>query len=686
MLEKFSTESQKVIASAESISYDLSYSSIGLEHLLLAILRVPEILLTMELRKYKVTFKNLLSEIKEMFPIKEHDLFFMEYTLELKSVFEDSIMMSKEYKEDKVSVNCLCISLIKNMQGVCLDILNKYKVSRNDILSTLVFQQKKHTELDKIIDLHNLAELKKDPLVGREKELEQLIMALKRRNKPNALIVGAPGVGKTALVEELAKRLKNNEIKGLEGKIIYELDISSVVGGTKYRGEFEEKMKKIIRQVKEDGNAILFIDEIHNIIKAGGAEGAIDASNILKPYLSRGEIQVIGATTTDEYHKIFEKDKALNRRFQLIKMEPSTKEETLEILFKLRPIYEDHYKITIDDSLIELVVDLSATHLPHLSFPDKAIDILDNACVSVTGELFKSDIVKVMENYYNITIDEATKSKQVFEALKDAIYGQDEALLAIYNNLLRVEKGFYDKSKPLLSLFFVGPSGVGKTETAKIIAREFLKSEEAFIKLDMALYQDTISLNKLIGSPPGYSGFDEIPSFVTKMKTHPHAVVLLDEMEKAHVDVCDLFLNILDEGYFYDAHGEKIDCKNAIFIMTSNLGFSIDSHKKSPYDLTTKEDLKKDVYKMLSHHFRLELLNRIDEIISFSYIDESAQMMMLNKYLNEFKIGLSMEQSLELDNIKIDKLELERFGIRYVKRVVLKKMTELLNDMEKQGN
>ena len=403
-------------------------------------------------------------------------------------------------------------------------------------------------------------------------------MALKRRNKPNAILVGNPGVGKTAIVEELAQLLSKNKIPGLEGKRIYELDISSVVGGTKYRGEFEEKLKKIIKNVSDDGNAIIFIDEIHNIIKAGGAEGAIDASNILKPYLSRGDIQIIGATTVDEYHTIFEKDKALNRRFQIIYVDPSNKDETLNILNTLKPIYEDYYKLKIADNLTNYIVEIAEEFIPNMSFPDKAIDILDNSCVLAKNELTKENINKMVEKTYNVSISKDKKALLIKEKLEEEILGQNSAIEKIYKEMLKIEFGLVEEDKPLTTMLFVGPSGVGKTQSARIIAKEYYKVKDCFIKLDMATYKDVTSLNKLIGSAPGYSNHDEMPAFIKKIKMHPNSLVLLDEIDKMASDYkgdpTSAMLEVLDpeqNSMFSDNYIEEpYDLSQVLFIATAN--------------------------------------------------------------------------------------------------------------------
>ncbi len=682
MLEKFSIESQKMIAVAESLAFDLSSSFIGKEHLFLAFLKARDSLLSTLLLPYGITYEVFLKELKKK--RKEEDVYFMEYTTSFKVLLERAVQKAKENKEERVSLESLAYVLVEDNEGMVSDFLTNNKVKKKEMMAQMAKAMKKHSELENIIDLHELSKTKKDPLIGREKELDQLIRALIRRNKPNALLVGAPGIGKTAIVEELAYLLSLNKVKGLENKRIYELDLSSVVGGTKYRGEFEEKLKKIIRKVKEDGNAILFIDEIHNIIKAGGAEGAIDASNILKPYLSRGEIQLIGATTTDEYHATIAKDKALSRRFQLIKVDPSTASETEKILQSLVPIYESYYQIKIPRNLVHFIVDLADEYLPARSFPDKAIDILDNSSVIANKTLTRENIVRTMESFYNVTIDIQNKAIFTKNELDRKLIGQKSAIMKIYRWLRLLENGARLPSHPLLVLFFAGPSGVGKSEASKIIAECFLKNKEAFIRLDMASYQDSPSLNKLIGSAPGYSGYDSKPTFIKRIQAHPNAVVLLDEIDKAHVDVCDFFLSIFDEGYFYDATQEKVDCSNIIFIMTSNQGFGKEESFSRRMHFHV-ENGNEDIYTKLSSQFRLEFLNRLDDIILFDYFDEEAKKQLIHQYLMLYQEAQSMEIAKEIheEDVHINDTDLARFGARYVRRAVIQSISELLDEKEK---
>mgnify|MGYP004661038795 FL=1 len=684
MLEKFSLEAQRIISSAESLSFDLSHTSIGCEHFLLAILKIPDNILTIALKKYRITFKSVISDIKAFDSIKKNDIFFMEYDDNFKKLIDDSQKESREFKEDKVSVNVMEIVFLKNLNGICREIFINNKVDINMLLAMVIKNQRRHSELDRIIDLHDLSNIKKDPLIGRSNELQQLVMALKRRNKPNAILVGNPGVGKTAIVEELAQLLSKNKIPGLEGKRIYELDISSVVGGTKYRGEFEEKLKKIIKNVSDDGNAIIFIDEIHNIIKAGGAEGAIDASNILKPYLSRGDIQIIGATTVDEYHTIFEKDKALNRRFQIIYVDPSNKDETLNILNTLKPIYEDYYKLKIADNLTNYIVEVAEEFIPNMSFPDKAIDILDNSCVLAKNELTKENINKMVEKTYNVSISKDKKALLIKEKLEEEILGQNSAIEKIYKEMLKIELGLIEEDKPLTTMLFVGPSGVGKTQSARIIAKEYYKVKDCFIKLDMATYKDVTSLNKLIGSAPGYSNHDEMPAFIKKIKMHPNSLVLLDEIDKACIDVQDFFLNIFDEGYFIDTKNNIIDCKNVIFIMTCNAApinpISTNKFRLDSNDVKQKNNF--DNGNALENIFRPELLNRINLIVNFDYLDENVAVQIYNKYLDKasYKYETTLIHNMKLD---VDLKKLKRYGARYIKKLALDNMLEALSATNK---
>lgn len=657
-MEKYSLETQKIISCGENYAFTFGHSLVGSEHILLAFLK-NDCLLTRELKNYKVTFENIYKKVKSIYPSHDGEPLYMEYTLELKSLLENALIISRQYHEDKLSINSLSIALLIYENSLAVDLLKKMKVDIKSISQNIQKKMAKRSELDSIPDLHNLSDLPCDPLIGRESEMNQLINALSRRNKPNAILVGEPGVGKTAIVEELAKRLKNNEIPSLKNKVIYELDLASTVGGTKYRGEFEEKVKKILKKVIEDGNCILFIDEIHNVIKAGGAEGAIDASNILKPYLSRNEIQIIGATTEDEFQTVFEKDKALKRRFQVIKVAQSSLEETKEILYRVKSLYEQHYSLSIDNDVIDYIVELTAMCLPNYYFPDKALDVLDNACVVSHGTLSKETVDKTIELYYKISVNSHSRSKVVSNKISQKISGQLRAVNKIIKNLSMIDNNIYDKDKPMLSLLFIGPSGVGKTEISKIIGETYF-SEENIIYLDMSSYQEVGSLTKLIG----YSSQEGNPKLVRELKAHPKSLIILDEIEKANNEVLDFFLQILDQGFFDSSKGEKIDCRSAMIIMTSNYGF--DSSLSFKLNLKDRDVTDEYIYKKLQNRFRFEFLSRIDDIIVFDFLDLETQKSIAQNYLNNFSCEFEFA---DLDDILIhSKEDYEKYGARLIKK------------------
>lgn len=668
-MEKYSTEAQKIISISENLAFNFGHSLVSSDHLLLSLAKHDNIL-SRELKKNKITYDLIYKKVQSLFPTHDTDPLYMEYTFELKRIIDNASLISKQYHENNISVNALIVSLLSEKNSAC-SILQKLKIDTSKLCQIIQNNIVKKSELDSISDLHKLSEVEHDPLIGRENELLQLINALSRRNKPNAILVGEPGVGKTAIVEELARLLKENKVPKLKNKSIYELDLASTVGGTKYRGEFEEKIKKIIKKVIEDGNCILFIDEIHNIIKAGGAEGAIDASNILKPYLSRNQIQVIGATTEDEFQTIFEKDKALKRRFQVIKMEPSTLIETKQILLHNKSLYEKHYDITISDELLSYIVDITSLYLPNLFFPDKALDVLDNSCVIAKNKLTKLDINKTIETYYKINVNLSSKREVVLNKIKEKISGQETAIEKIMNSLSLIDHAIYDKDKPILNLLFLGPSGVGKTEISKIIGEVYF-SKENIIYLDMSSYQELNAINKLIG----FSSQDNNTKLVRELKSHPKSLIILDEIEKANTEVLDFFLQIFDQGFFDSIKGERIDCRNAMIIMTSNYGFDNDLNFRMNID---KEKINEEfILKKLQNKFRFEFLSRIDDIIIFDFLNENTKNTIAQNYLKS--LPLTFEISDFNDVLIHTDEEYNKYGARLIKRdckrAILKKFKE----------
>ncbi len=689
MLNKFQDKAQKIIALAESIAFDLGQSSVGTEHLLLAVLKTKDVKLRQCLEKEGITFDEIKDEVIALFGKKSNKPFYMEYTLSFKHVLENALLLSKKKNEEKVSVDILCVSLLECNDSVAGEILQKYTDKLSNITDEIKKQIKRSSELDSLFDLTNLNQkaMKNVPiLIHREKEINALIEILLRKQKQNAIVIGEPGVGKTALVEYLAHLININKVpSSLKDKNIYELDISSIIAGTKYRGEFEEKLKKILKKVKDDKNAIIFIDEIHNIIGAGGAEGAIDASNIIKPYLSRGDICCIGATTYDEYVKLFEKEKALERRFQVIRLDEPTITETMDILMALREGFTKYHKLKISDSIIKELVMLCHQYVFDRHFPDKAIDILDMSCVrcknQLKNELTKEVIIDVIESNYNVKIEIANKAKALQESLNEVLLGQEKAIQNICNHIRYIELGMNDVNRPLGVFLFVGATGVGKTETAKQIAKYYFGSENKYIKLDMSEYNEASCVTKLIGSPPGYVGFEKQSLLVDHIRNHPHSVVVLDEVEKAHRDILDVFLNVFDEGYFYDANKRKIDFTNSIIIMTSNLGFSEEMFHKNKLGYVNNLMNQEDIMNVISKHFRPEFINRMDDIIYFDTLSNDVCKKLIHRYIEEYQHKINLEiavENIEMNTLKDD--ESLRYGARGIKRKVKK---EILNQIEK---
>ena len=613
MLTQFHEKAQKAIVIAESIAFDLGHSSVGSEHLLLSLLKMKDSPFSKILKAYHVDDEMIYEDIVRLFGEKDIQPFYMEYSEVVKKILEDAMSMSEAKKEAKVSLNTLSIALLMQKESVAVELLNKYHVPFDDVKKELSEEKSLLHELDLIHELTNFNNLVKKQerlMIGRDKELEQLFLTLCKKEKNNALLIGKAGVGKTALVEKLALKINSHEVPtALKNKVIYELSLSSIVAGTKYRGEFEEKFKKIIDKVIQAKDAILFIDEIHNLIGAGGAEGAIDASNILKPYLARKDLTIIGATTIEEYYKYFEKDKAMNRRFAVIKLNENTIEETFDILKGLKTQYEDYHHIHIPEERLQDVIDLCDQYLIQRVFPDKALDVLDLACVKAVflekHELEKHDIEKVIEEITGMNILDTFSYQHLIKQMKEEIIGQDQAIATMIESLESLSQ-YPHPQKPSGIYLLVGHSGIGKTQTAKVLAKLLNRH---FIKLDMSEYSEPSSVSKIIGSPPGYIGYDDHSSLLHEIILHPNSVLLLDEIEKAHPQVMHLFLQVFDEGILKDNHHHKITFKDTLIIMTSNLS---SSHQASLG--FKKQDFSKE---SLKESFSQEFMNRIDEIIPY---------------------------------------------------------------------
>ena len=526
-------------------------------------------------------------------------------------------------------------------------------------------QKLKTPSLDKYSrDLTRLArENAFDPVIGREKEIRRVIQILSRRMKNNPCLIGDAGVGKTAIAEGIAQKIVSGEVpENLRNKRLCSLDLSLMVAGTKYRGDFEERIKTIIDEVIKSSNIILFIDEVHTIVGAGAAEGAIDASNILKPQLARGEFQLIGATTTEEYRRTIEKEAALERRFQSVKVEEPSPETAKEILCGLRERYEKFHKIKISDSAIDAAVRFSVRYLPEKRLPDKAIDLIDEACSRKAIEnvysrensgrtIFEEDIAEVISlatgiSAGRITEDESRHLLILEEELHKRVAGQDKAVSTVAKAIRRNRAGLRDPKKPIGCFLFTGPAGVGKTELSKALAEELFCDEKALIRFDMSEYSDRASVNKLIGSPPGYVGYEDSGKLTEAVRRRPYSVVLFDEIEKADAGVYNLFLQMMDDGMLTDSHGVRVDFTNCVIIMTSNigaeyigkganLGFSfLGENGKNEFN-------GKAVFGEMKKVFRPEFINRIDETVVFERLDDSAARKIAGKYYGKLQKRLS---------------------------------------------
>lgn len=594
LLREFDEQAQKAIVVAESLSFDFGHQNVGSEHLLLSLLKIHDNQLKRLLQKYDVNDAVVEEDIKRLFGTNDDQPFYMEYSQSVKRILERSIEYAKDKNQDQVTLNILIISLLKEKESVAYEILQKYHVDVEEVIYLLQEKSAFGTPLDQIPTLVNInkkVKTKKYKIIGRENEIDQVCTILSKKEKNNVLIIGEAGVGKSALVEKLAMMINQGKVvDSLKNKIIYELSLSSLVAGTKYRGEFEEKFKKIIDKVKDLDNVIIFIDEIHNVIGAGGAEGAIDASNILKPYLARKDMTVVGATTIDEYYKHFEKDHAMNRRFSIVTLKENTKEETLEILKGIKGYYESYHQIKIDNVLLKELIELVDCHIKNRTYPDKAIDILDLSCVKAKfyheKELTKNRIVETIEKYLNITIHHQMDYQKLEKQLNKDILGQEKGIHQMIET-------FQHKQLPI-SFFIYGPTSCGKTLTAKSLAK-YLNYH--YLKLDMNQYQESHSLYKLLET------YHEKPSLLlSTLQSYPHTVLLLDHIDQACEEIIHLFSQILDDGYYEDQAKRKISFENVVFIMSQTctsrccMGF-----KKSRQT------------KYLKH----ELFDKVDQIIEY---------------------------------------------------------------------
>ncbi|MCX8094877.1 MAG: AAA family ATPase [Caldisericia bacterium] len=694
---EFTGEAEEVILESQNIATELGEEEIKTEHLLLALLRKSDYIKNL-LFDLNIDLKELETEVLSTMKKKDKKTKEISLSPRVKRVIDLAQKEASGLGSDYIGPEHLLLGLIEEGEGIAGRILKDKGLSRDRILSYLEKRDRKFKErrysktttLDQFSrDLTKLAkEGKLDPVIGREKEITRTLRILSRRTKNNPVLIGEPGVGKTAIVEGIAQRIVQGKVPDiLKDKRVVALDIPAIIAGTKYRGEFEERLKKILDEIRESqGEIIVFIDELHTVVGAGGAEGAVDASNILKPALARGEMQCIGATTINEYRKYIEKDPALERRFQPVLVSEPTVEETIEILKGLRDKYEAYHGVKITDEAIVQAATLSDKYITDRFLPDKAIDLIDEAASKVKfdekkepddlkkiedelkkvvrekeakikaedyekaaklkkledelkkklEELKKNwnkekgskvpvvtgeDIAQVVSEWTNIPVtklveEEISKLKRMEEHLHKRIIGQEEAIRAVSEAIRRARAGLKDPNKPIGSFLFLGPTGVGKTELAKTLAEFLFGDENAMIRLDMSEFMEKHTVSKLIGAPPGYVGYEEGGQLTELVRRRPYSVILLDEIEKAHPDVFNILLQILDDGRLTDSKGRTVDFKNTIIIMTSNLGSDI-LLKVDPNDKENFEKAKNEVLNLLKYKFRPEFLNRIDEIIVF---------------------------------------------------------------------
>ncbi|UOF91854.1 ATP-dependent Clp protease ATP-binding subunit [Fodinisporobacter ferrooxydans] len=776
MFGRFTERAQKVLALAQEEAARLNHAGVGTEHILLGLVREGGGIAAKALVSLGLSTEKVQKEVEKIIGRGQGTANSMAYTPRAKKVIELSIDEARKLGHNYVGTEHILLGLIREGEGVAARVLSNLGVSlnkaRQQVLQLLGGdaheagahpQQAANTPtLDGLArDLTQMArDGKLDPVIGRQKEIERVIQVLSRRTKNNPVLIGEPGVGKTAIAEGLAQKIVNNEIpETLRNKRVMVLDMGTVVAGTKYRGEFEDRLKKIMDEIRQAGNIILFIDELHTLIGAGGAEGAIDASNILKPALARGELQCIGATTLDEYRKHIEKDAALERRFQPITVDQPSPDEAVQILHGLRDRYEAHHRIKILDEALEAAVRLSDRYITDRFLPDKAIDLIDEAASRVRLRTFTAppnlkeleerlaevrsekesavqsqefekaaslrdqeqkirqdldtrttewkqkqvrtdsvvtaeDIAEIVSSWTGIPVkklaeEETERLLNMESILHNRVIGQQEAVEAVSRAVRRARAGLKDPKRPIGSFIFLGPTGVGKTELARALAESLFGDENAMVRIDMSEYMERHSTARLVGAPPGYVGYDEGGQLTEKIRRKPYSVVLFDEIEKAHPEVFNVLLQVLDDGRLTDSKGRTVDFRNTVIIMTSNVGAQT-IRKGGPLGFTTSKeheytDMKDKVMDELKKQFRPEFLNRIDEVIVFhplsqEHIYEIVDLMAneLRKRLKEAQIDfiLTEEAKAFLSKEGYD----QAYGARPLKRAIQRHIEDRLSE------
>ncbi|RGH39005.1 ATP-dependent Clp protease ATP-binding subunit [Firmicutes bacterium AM41-5BH] len=786
---KFTQQAQHAISNAEKAAKKLNHPYVGTEHLLLGLRQEFASVAGQVLAGHGVDEEKLLKLMDELVaPNKKTEKRQKpKESPRFQYILEDSAREAAHFHMDIVGTEHILVAIIRDLDCVAAKMLITLNVSLQKMMQDIfvaagIDPKAYQDELQDGLrgnggaveqfckDLTAEAEEGKlDPIIGREEEIFRLMQVLSRRTKNNPCLVGEPGVGKTAILEGLAQRIASGIVpETMKRKRIYTLDLPGLIAGSKYRGEFEERMKGLISEVEADGDIILFLDELHTMIGAGGAEGAIDASSILKPALARGELQLIGATTIAEYRKYIEKDAALERRFQPITVEKPSKEQCLDILKGIQPKYEAHHKVKLTEEALKAAVELSERYITDRNLPDKAIDVLDEACahVSLTGykvpahlteiedekkqlglqkervikegdfeeaskiqkkqqelekkiestrkrfdkkmasnnpEVSVEDIAAIVSSWSKIPVQKLQQSdtqrlNNLEKELHHRVVGQDEAVNAVARAVKRGRVGLKDPKRPIGSFLFLGPTGVGKTELSKALAEALFGKEEAMIRVDMSEYMEKHSVSKMIGSPPGYVGHEEGGQLSDKVRTQPYSVILFDEIEKAHPDVFNILLQVLDDGHITDSQGRKVDFSNTVIIMTSNAGAkSIIDPKKLGF--ATKEDPQSDYKKMKQNVmdevkmiFRPEFLNRIDEVIVFHALEKKDMKQIVTLLCKEFTVRVKRQLNISLtirDSAKdliVEKGTDAKYGARPLRRAMQTELEDKLAEAILNGD
>lgn len=780
---RLTERAQRVLAHAQEEAMRLNHSNIGTEHLLLGLMKEPEGIAAKVLDAFGITEEKVTKEVENLIGQGQEQVGAIHYTPRAKKVIELSMDEARKLNHTFVGTEHLLLGLIRENEGVAARVFANLDLNitkaRAQVVKSLGSpeQGSKNAQTTKNQATPTLDSLARDltviaedgtldPVIGRSDEITRVIEVLSRRTKNNPVLIGEPGVGKTAIVEGLAQAIVQNEVpETLKGKRVMSLDMGTVVAGTKYRGEFEERLKKVMEEIHQAGNIVLFIDELHTLIGAGGAEGAIDASNILKPALARGELQCIGATTLDEYRKYIEKDAALERRFQPVKVDEPNTEDSISILKGLRDRYEAHHRINISDEAIEAAVNMSDRYISDRFLPDKAIDLIDEASskvrlrnyttppslkeleseletvkkekdAAVHSQEFENaanlrdkqtklekqledtknewkkaqgekntcvtaeDIAVVVANWTGVPITKLneTESERLLNLesiLHGRVIGQNDAVESISKAVRRARAGLKDPKRPIGSFIFLGPTGVGKTELARTLADAMFGEEDAMIRVDMSEFMEKHSVSRLVGSPPGYVGHDDGGQLTENVRRKPYSVILFDEIEKAHPDVFNILLQVLDDGHLTDSKGRKVDFRNTVIIMTSNVGaqelqnakFVGFGAKESGPDYET---IRKTMMDELKQQFRPEFLNRVDDIIVFHKLEKShlkeivAKMAgNLTKRLSEQGIHISLSDSAQ-EKIADEGFDPE-YGARPLTRAIQKNVEDNLSELILSG-